>query len=49
MIFFIQIKWAQKKKKSFSRKRLTSGLAVEKCTYLKEAYYPFLVANQSTI
>ncbi|CAF1095595.1 unnamed protein product [Rotaria sordida] len=25
------------------------GLAVEKCTYLKEAYYPFLIANQSTI
>lgn len=25
------------------------GLAVEKCTYLKEAYYPFLVANQSSI
>ncbi|CAF2377810.1 unnamed protein product [Rotaria sp. Silwood2] len=25
------------------------GLAVEKCTYLKEAYYPFLVANQSLI
>jgi DNA-directed RNA polymerase I subunit RPA1 len=25
------------------------GLAVEKCTYLKEAHYPFLVANQSTI
>src|SRR5271156_1308547 len=25
------------------------GLAVEKCTYLKEAYYQFLVANQSTI
>jgi DNA-directed RNA polymerase I subunit RPA1 len=25
------------------------GLAVDKCTYLKEAYYPFLVANHSTI
>ncbi|CAF4348737.1 unnamed protein product, partial [Rotaria sordida] len=25
------------------------GLAVEKCTYLKEEYYPFLIANQSTI
>lgn len=25
------------------------GLAVEKCTYLKEAYYPFLIANQSSI
>ncbi|CAF3734394.1 unnamed protein product [Adineta steineri] len=25
------------------------GLAVDKCTYLKEAYYPFLVANQSSI
>ncbi|CAF3055546.1 unnamed protein product, partial [Rotaria sp. Silwood2] len=25
------------------------GLAVEKCTYLKEAYYPFLIANHSTI
>src|SRR5690242_7241307 len=25
------------------------GLAVEKCTYLKEAYYPFLVANQTSI
>jgi DNA-directed RNA polymerase I subunit RPA1 len=25
------------------------GLAVEKCTYLKEAYYPFLVANHSSI
>ncbi|CAF4193812.1 unnamed protein product, partial [Rotaria sordida] len=24
-------------------------LAVEKCTYLKEEYYPFLIANQSTI
>ncbi|CAF5024277.1 unnamed protein product, partial [Rotaria sp. Silwood1] len=25
------------------------SLAVEKCTYLKEAYYQFLVANQLTI
>lgn len=25
------------------------GLAVEKCTYFKEAYAPFLVANQSSI
>ncbi|CAF1124966.1 unnamed protein product [Adineta ricciae] len=25
------------------------GLAVDKCTYLKEAYYPFLVANQSSV
>ncbi|CAF1330305.1 unnamed protein product [Rotaria sordida] len=25
------------------------GLAVEKCSYLKEEYYPFLIANQSTI